>query len=416
MKSENIYYSPTEEKIKTKSNSLMSKKILITVVVLLVLTTGIVIGKFFIQGSPSSNPDPNQNLSTFQNTQPDNNINISETRETAITRAIKKVSPAMVGINVEEVRDVQDPFSMFDNDPFFKQFFGNRPPQKQVVRGLGSGFIISSDGYILTNDHVAGNATKVSVTMTNGETVEAKIIGSDRNSDVTLLKIDKDNLEYVKIGNSDDVIIGEWVIAFGNPFGLFEINDKPTVTVGVVSATNMKINADGNRVYKDMIQTDASINAGNSGGPLVNADGDVIGMNTIIFTGGGYSNGSIGVGFAISINRVKKIMEEIKLNGKIERNFNVGFRIQAIDERIAKYLKLEKMEGVVVTDVQKGSLSDNAGLKPEDVIINANGEEIKNEQDLLFVVNDLKTGDSLKLKIIRNGNEKEIDMNLTAGN
>jgi serine protease Do len=249
--------------------------------------------------------------------------------------------------------------------------------------------------------------------MTNGETIEAKLIGSDRNSDVALIKIDKDNLPVAKLGNSDDVIIGEWVIALGNPFGLFDINDKPTVTVGVVSATNMRVNADGNRVYKDMIQTDASINAGNSGGPLLNADGDVIGMNTIIFTGGNFSSGSIGVGFAISINRVKKIMEEIKTNGKIERTFNVGFRIQVVDERIAKYLKLDKPQGVVVTDVQKGGLSDNAGLKPEDVIIIANGEKIKSEQDLIFVINDLKNGDSLILKILRDGSEKEIDMKLT---
>lgn len=414
METENIIKLPSEEKLNSQNNSLMSKKIIIGVLSLLVLTTGIVIGKYFLEGRQSPTPDQNQNVTAVQNTIQKNNNNITESRETAITRAVKKVSPAMVGINVEEVREVQDPFSMFDNDPFFKQFFGNRPQQKQVVRGLGSGFIITDDGYVLTNDHVAGNATKISVTLTSGETVEAKIIGSDRNSDVTLLKIDKSNLEYVKLGNSDDVIIGEWVIALGNPFGLFEINDKPSVTVGVVSATNMKVNAEGNRVYKDMIQTDASINAGNSGGPLVNADGDVIGMNTIIYTGGGYSNGSIGVGFAISINRVKKIMEEIKEKGKIERNFNVGFRIQGIDERIAKYLKYDKTEGVVVTDVQKGSLSDKAGLKSEDVILIANGEKIRNEQDLLFVVNDLKTGEILKLMIWRNGSEKEIEMELTS--
>jgi serine protease Do len=414
MKTENILNTTIEQNNFTKPNPLMGKKILISAIALLILTSGLVIGKFFFKGKNS--PEQNQNITAVQNTIQDNNKNISETRETAITRAVKKVSPSVVGINVEEVREVQDPFSMFDNDPFFKQFFSNRAPQKQVIKELGSGYIISSDGYILTNDHVAGNATKISVTMTTGETIEAKLIGSDKNSDVAVLKIDKSNLPYVHLGNSDDVIIGEWVVALGNPFGLFEINDQPTVTVGVVSATNMKVNAEGSRVYKNMIQTDASINAGNSGGPLVNADGDVIGMNTIIFTGGGYSTGSIGVGFAISINRVKKIMEEIKANGKIERNFNVGFRIQGIDERIAKYLKLdEKVEGVVVTDVQKGGLSDNAGLKPEDVIINANGENIKNEQDLLSVVNDLRTGDILKLKIIRGGSEKEIEMKLTAG-
>lgn len=413
MRTENSLDLPMQQNIITKQNSLMSKKILFAVLALFVLTSGIVIGKYFLK---NKNNNPEQNVTPIQNNLQDNNKNISDTRETAITRAVKKVSPAIVGINVEEVREVQDPFSMFDNDPFFRQFFGNRAPQKQVVRGLGSGSIISPDGYILTNDHVAGNATKISVTLTNGETVEAKLIGSDKNSDVALLKINKDNLDYVKLGNSDDVIIGEWVVALGNPFGLFEINDKPSVTVGVVSATNMKVNAEGNRVYKDMIQTDASINAGNSGGPLVNADGDVIGMNTIIFTGGGYSNGSIGVGFAISINRVKKIMEEIKANGKIERNFNVGFRIQAIDERIAKYLKLDKPQGVVVTDVQAGGLSDRAGLKAEDVIIEANGEKINNEQDLLFIVNDMRTGETLKMKILRSGSEKEIEMKLVAAN
>ncbi len=409
MKNEIILNYPQQ----SKTNLLMNKKFFIGLAVLLTLISGIVIGKYFFPGN--KNVSPISGVAPVKNEIQENSKNISETRENAITRAVKKVSPTIVGINVEEVREVQDPFSMFDNDPFFKQFFGNRPAQKQVVKGLGSGFIISSDGYILTNDHVAGNATKISVTMTNGETIEAKLIGSDKNSDVALLKINKSNLEYVKLGNSDDVIIGEWVIALGNPFGLFEINDKPTVTVGVVSATNMKVNADGNRVYKDMIQTDASINAGNSGGPLVNAEGDVIGMNTIIFTGGNYSTGSIGVGFSISINRVKKIFEEIKSNGKIERNFNVGFRIQGIDERIAKYLKLDKAQGVVVTDVQKGSLSDNAGLKPEDVIIMANGELIRNEQDLLFIVNDMRTGETLKLKIIRNGSEKELEMKLTSG-
>ena len=409
MKNEIILNYPQQ----SKTNLLMNKKFFIGLAVLLTLISGIVIGKYFLSGN--KNVSPVSGVAPVKNEIQENSKNISETRENAITRAVKKVSPTIVGINVEEVREVQDPFSMFDNDPFFKQFFGNRPAQKQVVKGLGSGFIISSDGYILTNDHVAGNATKISVTMTNGETIEAKLIGSDKNSDVALLKINKSNLEYVKLGNSDDVIIGEWVIALGNPFGLFEINDKPTVTVGVVSATNMKVNADGNRVYKDMIQTDASINAGNSGGPLVNAEGDVIGMNTIIFTGGNYNTGSIGVGFSISINRVKKIFEEIKSNGKIERNFNVGFRIQGIDERIAKYLKLDKAQGVVVTDVQRGSLSDNAGLKPEDVIIMANGELIRNEQDLLFIVNDMRTGETLKLKIIRNGSEKELEMKLTSG-
>jgi serine protease Do len=392
------------------STIIMNKnKIIIPVVLIFSLMAGILLGgvlltKYFGFSKNLSNP----NFTPVSNVE--QNQKISEDRQTAITRAIGKVSACIVGINVEEVRQIQDPFF---NDPFFKQFFGDMGPQKQVVRGLGSGYIISEDGYILTNDHVAGNATKISVTLTTGETVEAKLIGSDAATDVALLKISRDNLPYITLGNSDNVIIGEWVIALGNPFGLFEINDKPTVTVGVVSALNMKISAEGNRVYKDMIQTDASINAGNSGGPLVNVDGEVIGMNTIIYTGSQFSQGSIGVGFAISVNRVRKIMEELKDKGKIDRNFNVGFRIQGIDDQIAKYIGLKSKDGVIITQIQKGSISDNAGLKPEDVIIAVNDEKIRNEQDLLLSINDRRVGDIIKFKIIRAGSEKEIEMKLT---
>lgn len=383
-------------------------KIMIASVAALLLLTGVVIGgvifsKFFFKNSP------NVNTASFDKTE--KNEQVSQDRQTAVTRAIEKVSPAIVGINVEEVREVRDPFM---NDPFFRQFFGDVGPQRQTVRGLGSGYIISEDGYILTNDHVAGNATKISVTLTTGETVEAKLIGSDAVTDVALLKINKSGLPYVTLGNSDNNIIGEWVIALGNPFGLFEINDKPTVTVGVISALNMKVQAEGNRSYKDMIQTDASINSGNSGGPLINVDGEVIGMNTIIYTGSQFSQGSIGVGFAISINRVKKILEELKSGGKIERNFNVGFRIQGIDDQIAKYLGLKNKDGVVVTQVQKNGIADNAGLKPEDVIISVNGMKVRSEQDLVLEVNDMRVGEILKLKIVRGGDEKNIDIKLTA--
>lgn len=320
-----------------------------------------------------------------------------------------------MGINVEEVQEVQNPF--FD-DPFFRQFFGESTPRTQVVRGLGSGFIISEDGYILTNDHVAGNATKISVTLTSGETVEAELIGKDPTTDVALLKINKSGLPYLRFANSDQVLIGEWAIALGNPFGLFEINDKPTVTVGVVSATNMKVFSGQNRVYNNMIQTDASINSGNSGGPLLDANGDVIGMNTIIYTGGQYNQGSIGVGFAISINRVKAIMEELKANGKIDRNFNVGFRIQAVDDRIAEYLKLDKKKdyGAVVVQLQPGGLSDRAGLKVEDVILKVNDRPVKNDQEVIFAINDMRVGDQLKLTVLRNGDEEEIEMELERAN
>jgi serine protease Do len=390
------------------SGEMKKYKYLILAVLILTLITGFILGKVLFPNFFNKNQI---NLSQTPAGKIDETQKINSDRQTAITRAIDKVSPSVVGINVEEVREIQDPFS---NDPFFQQFFGNVEPQKQVVRGLGSGYIISDDGYILTNDHVAGNATKISVTLTTGETVDAKLIGSDPNSDVALIKIDKNNLPFINFGNSDNIIIGEWVIALGNPFGLFEINDKPTVTVGVVSAAKMKVVADGKRVYKDMIQTDASINSGNSGGPLVDVEGNVIGMNTIIFTGSQYSSGSIGVGFSISINRVKKIMEEIKQNGKIERNFNPGFKIQAIDDRLAKYYNLSVKQGVIIIQVLKGGNADKAGLQPEDIILEANGEKIRNEQDLILIINDLRTGDVVKLKILRNNSEKDIELKLSA--
>jgi serine protease Do len=386
----------------TFNSSSAKIKISVAIVSALLLVTGIIIGGVLFSRYFHKN-DSNLNTVSFDKVQ--SNEQISQDRQTAVTRAIEKVSSAIVGINVEEVREIRDPFF---NDPFFRQFFGDMSPQRQTVRGLGSGFIISDDGYIITNDHVAGNATKISVTLTSGETVEAKLIGSDPVSDIALLKIDKKGLSYAKFGNSDNAIIGEWVIALGNPFGLFEINDKPTVTVGVISALNMKVQADANRVYKEMIQTDASINAGNSGGPLINVDGDVIGVNTIIYTGSQFSQGSIGVGFSISANRVKKILGELKSNGKINRNYNVGFRIQGIDDQIAKYLGLKSKDGVVVTQVQRGSDADNAGLKPEDVITEVNGVKVRNEQDVVLEVNDLRAGDALKLQIIRSGSEKEI--------
>ena len=379
-----------------------NKKVIVISVLLLVLISGVVLGQIIFGGILGKN-NSGFNTASMQPITTGSN----DERQTPITRAVAKVSPAIVGINVEEVREVRNPF--FD-DPFFRQFFGDNAPQKQVIRALGSGFIISEDGYILTNDHVVGNATKISVTLTTGETVSAKIIGSDAVSDVALIKIDRSGLPFVPFGNSDEIIIGEWAIGLGNPFGLFDVNSKPTVTVGVISATNMKVSAEGNRVYKDMVQTDASINAGNSGGPLVNASGEVIGINTIIYTGGGYSQGSIGVGFAISINRVKKILEQLKSSGKIDRSFEPGFRIQGIDDQIAKYYNLPDKNGVIVTQVLRGGNADKAGLKAEDIIIAVNGEKVKSEQDLIFAVNDSKKGDKLILTILRNGSKKDIEL------
>jgi serine protease Do len=353
-------------------------------------------------------------LAQFQNQKEKNNDDVSNSRRNVITETVKNVSPAVVGINVIEIREYKNPFSSFFDDPFFQRFFGNRGNYNQQVKELGSGYIISSDGYIVTNDHVAGNASKITITLTDGSSFDAKLIGTDQASDICLLKIDGKDLPYVKLGNSDDVIIGEWVIALGNPFGLFELNDKPTVTVGVISASGMNLDAINDRYYLNMIQTDAAINGGNSGGPLVNGDGEVIGMNTLIFTAGG-NNGSIGLGFAIPINKVKRIVEELKEKGSIDRNFEIGLRIQSIDDGVATYYHLQSTKGVIVTKVYPNTPAEKGGIEVGDIILEVAGYRINDENTMFSVFHEFRTGQTITLKIIRDEKEITKQMKLVKG-
>jgi len=341
----------------------------------------------------------NYSLAAYQQ-KAQNNNSINDSRQTAITKTVQSVSPAVVGINVTEVQQYSSPFGSFYNDPFFRQFFGDQGTYNQKVKELGSGFIISPDGYIVTNDHVAGNASEVTVTLTNGKEYKAKIVGTDHPTDICLLKIDDTNLPYVTLGNSDNILIGEWVIAFGNPFGLFSLNDKPTVTVGVVSSTGMNLDQMDNRYYLNMIQTDAAINGGNSGGPLVNSIGQVIGMNTLIYTAGGVK-GNIGLGFAIPINKVKRIITQLKEHGKINRNYNIGLKIQSIDEGIAKYYNLQNTRGVIITQVIPSTPASRAGLKEGDIILQIDNYLINDEQTLIGVFEQFSSGETITLKILR---------------
>lgn len=331
---------------------------------------------------------------------------VNNSRRNAITETVKLISPAVVGINVTAVQQVNPFSSFFNNDPFFQQFFG----QQEKVKELGSGFIISSDGYILTNDHVAGNASEITVTLTNGKEYKAKLIGTDHSTDICLLKIQGDNFTYVKFGDSDDNMIGEWVIAFGNPFGLFTLNDKPTVTVGVISSTGMNLEPLDNRFYLDMIQTDAAINGGNSGGPLANSVGEIIGMNTLIYTNGG--SGNIGLGFAIPANKIKKIIAQLKDKGKVDRNFDIGLNIQDIDDGIAKYYKLESSRGVIVNQVLPNSPASRAGIQDGDIIIRLDKYLINNQQTLIGAFQQFTAGETVTLKILRNNKETTKQMKL----
>ncbi len=329
------------------------------------------------------------------------NDQINSIRHTAITEAVAKVSNAVCGINVTQIREyVTNPFL---DDPFLRYFFPDRI-YREAVKSLGSGFLISENGFILTNEHVISNATEIMVTLPDGSSREAKIVGADVTTDIALLKIDGDNYPYIRFGNSDDVIIGEWVIALGNPFGLFEINAKPTVTVGVVSAVDRDFGRlESNRVYQDMIQTDAAINQGNSGGPLVNSLGEVIGMNTFIYTGSKYNTGSVGIGFAIPINRIKRVLKELKEYGEVVRTWRSGLEVDNLTPLMLRYFGVK--QGVIVTNVEHDSPAERAGLEVGDIIIEVNGKKISRVQDIWQIIeeSDIHGGDILKLKVYRNG-------------
>jgi serine protease Do len=339
----------------------------------------------------------------------------SNNRRNAITRAIGKVSSATVGINVTEI--IEQP----GLDPSLRQYLGNdlfqfwrqfNGPQRYEVKSLGSGVVISPDGYIVTNYHVAGNAKEIMVTFVGGKKLKAKLIGADPVSDIALVKVDGSDLPYAILGNSDDVVIGEWAIALGNPFGLFEINDKPTVTVGVISSTGMNLGRQGNAIYREMIETDAAINQGNSGGPLVNSDGNVVGINTLVFTGG-VSQAFVGYGFAIPVNKVKKIVADLRKKGQVTREVYTGFEAQEVDARVARYFGMSEARGVIVSDVFKKGPAEKADLRVGDIILEANGTRINTADEFSGLLYDASPGDVLKLKVFRE--KKMIDLVLTLG-
>jgi len=285
------------------------------------------------------------------------------------------------------------PFGGEDFEEFFRRFFGDRPPSQQ--RSLGSGFIISEDGYIVTNNHVVGEGTKISVRLSDKEEYEAKVIGSDEKTDIALIKINvKHSLPTVPLGKSSDLQVGDWVIAIGNPFGL-----EQTVTAGIISAKGRVINAGP---YDDFIQTDASINPGNSGGPLLNLKGEVIGINTAIFSSGG---GNIGIGFAIPIDQVKTIVAQLKDKGKVTRGW-LGVAIQSVTPELAKSFGLKEPMGALVAEVTKDGPAEKAGIQRGDVITSFNGTTIKDSHELPALVARTPVGEKVEVTILRNAKEQ----------
>ncbi len=312
---------------------------------------------------------------------------IANSRRNAIVLASQKVSPAVVSITVTQIRIVSSPFYSPFSDPFWSDFFRDFFPQrrfKEEIKGLGSGVIISPDGYIVTNSHVVEMATEIKVTLPDGREFPGRIIDMDQDRDLALLKIEGRSLPYATLGNSDDLLIGEWAIALGNPFGTLIQDARPSVTVGVISAIRRTISSERmGRTYEDMIQTDAAINPGNSGGPLVNALGEVIGINTFIFT---HAGGSEGIGFAIPINFVKKFVEEAKrerpeeVSERVEVNF--GLTVSNINRTLRKKYRLTLEKGVVVVGVKPNTIGEAIGLEEGDVIISINGKRPTDAWDL----------------------------------
>jgi len=347
-------------------------------------------------------------IGNFLNSQED----LYSSRYNAITRAIQNISPAVASVNVIQLKEIarKSPFS----DPFFEFFFPYEL-HREKVKSSGSGVVISPDGYVLTNYHVIENAHEIIVTLPGGEEYKSEIIGKDRFTDLALLKMEGSNFPYADLGNSDDLIIGEWVVALGNPYGLFDVSDQPTATVGIISALNMDFGQqESGQIFQDMIQTDAAINPGNSGGPLVNGLGEIVGINTFIYTGSNYSQGSIGISFAIPINGAKQIAEELKNKGRIDRNYSTGLQVQSLNKRVARNLNLPFVKGVIVVEVEKGSSGDKAGIEIEDIILAVNGVQITSAQDIKNVIldQDIRSGDRITVKIYRDGVRKQVRLKL----
>ncbi|MDD4171929.1 MAG: trypsin-like peptidase domain-containing protein, partial [Syntrophomonas sp.] len=363
-----------------------SKTAPIIVVILLVLFTG-GCGLWGGDNDKASPTDNNNSTPIPGNFLSNNPITIGPAN---IADMVEKVSPAVVNIETNTVVSNSDVF--FNND-FFRDFLGNNgiTPRQNVQTGVGTGFLISDDGYILTNQHVIDKATSITVRMANNDTdYSAKVVGQDYELDLAVLKIDGNTkFTTLTLGDSDTIRVGEWVIAIGNPYGL-----DHTVTVGVVSAKGRPINIE-KRVYRNLIQTDAAINPGNSGGPLLNTNGEVIGINTAV------NSEAQGIGFAISVNTAREIINELIQTGKVTRPY-IGVWLQPMDENFAAQYNLPNT-GVIVANVIAGGPAEKAGLKINDVIVSLNDTNINNYEQLQDFLKTRQVGEKVMVKVIRAG-------------
>ncbi len=328
----------------------------------------------------------------------------------SFTRLAELYSPAVANIRAEKTQKIEGPMyrGFGQNQPFdkgnpfhdfFEKFFGGQqPPHEFKQQGIGSGFIIDKDGYIVTNNHVVEGADKIKVILKNKKEFDAKIVGLDPNTDLALIKITPDHqLPTIQLGDSDALKVGEWVVAIGNPFGL-----EHTVTAGIISAKGRVI---GSGPYDDFLQTDASINPGNSGGPLIDMQGKVIGINTAIIPGGQ------GIGFAIPINLAKGIIEQLKTKGEVTRGW-LGVGIQDLTEDLKEYHGIKEDEGVLVTQVFPGDPAQKAGIEPKDIILEVDGRKVTNSRALSRMIAETAVGARVKVLVLRDGKKKTFEIEL----
>ncbi len=336
-------------------------------------------------------------------------VPISESRRTAIVRAVERMAPAVVTLSVTQLR--REHTSRRRRDPLWDLFFPDMGRQRvRRIESMGSGVIVTEQGHIVTNEHVVRNAEQIVVSLPTGEQFVGKLVGEpDQVSDLAVVKIEADCLRPAVLGNSENLIIGEWAISIGNPFGFLIRDSKPTVTVGVISALDRDFDPEDSepRAYRSMIQTDASINQGNSGGPLVNGDGEVIGINTFIFS---RSGGSLGIGFAIPINRAKVVMDDLLRHGTVRHNVWTGVSTQDLNPWIAQSLGLESDDGAIITDVVSKSPGDKAGLIRGDVIIAVEGKQVRSVNDVQAHFLGAIVGDVVVLGVIRDGSRRAAEI------
>ncbi len=327
--------------------------------------------------------------------------NDGENALTDLTYAAEKSIHTVVHIATQSVRGG----GWSSGNPFFDELFGmRRQQQPQIARGFGSGVILSEDGFIVTNNHVIDGAQNIKVILNDNREFEAHLIGADPSTDIAVLKIEAKNLSFITVGNSDDLQIGEWVLAVGNPFNL-----TSTVTAGIISAMgrNLRINQD-QLAIESFIQTDAAVNPGNSGGALVNQKGQLVGINTAIASRtGSYT----GYSFAVPVTIVKKIVADLMEFGEVQRAL-IGVNISDVNAEIAKELKLENVEGVHIIGVPENGAAHEAGIKIDDVIINVGGDKVKTSAELQEKISQYRPGDNIKIILIRDQEKKQFTVTL----